>query len=46
MAGRVRPLVMGWREEDTEEALRTAYRQEQRTDVSFRPPSSRYPGVK
>lgn len=36
MARRGRPLVMGWREEDTEEALRAAYRAEPRVDVRQR----------
>jgi len=36
MAGRGRPFVVVWREEDTEEALRAAYRGEQRADVRQR----------
>jgi transposase len=36
MAGRGRPFVVTWRDEDTEEALRTAYRAEKRSDVRQR----------
>lgn len=36
MAGRGRPFVVAWREEDTEEALRAAYRAERRVDVRQR----------
>ena len=36
MAGRGRAFVVAWREEDTEGALRAAYRAEQRTDVRQR----------
>ncbi len=36
MAGRGRPFVVTWRDENTEEALRTAYRAEQRVDVRQR----------
>ena len=36
MAGRGRPFVVTWRDEDTEEALRTAYRAEKRADVRQR----------
>lgn len=36
MAGRGRPFVVRWAEEDSEEALRTAYRAEQRVDVRQR----------
>jgi transposase len=36
MAGRGRPFVVAWRDEDTAEALRTAYRAEQRADVRQR----------
>lgn len=36
MAGRGRPFVVAWRNEDTAEALRTAYRAEPRADVRQR----------
>src|SRR5438270_9004010 len=36
MARRGRPFVVAWAEEDTEEALRAAYRDEQRADVRDR----------
>src|SRR5438270_1699108 len=36
MARRGRPCVVAWRDEDTEEALRAAYRAEQRSDVRQR----------
>jgi transposase len=36
MAERGRPFVVAWRQEDTEEALRAAYRAEQRLDVRQR----------
>jgi transposase len=36
MAGRGRPFVVAWAKEDSEEALRTAYRAEQRVDVRQR----------
>lgn len=36
MAGRGRPVVVAWREEDTEELLRTAFRGEKRGDVRQR----------
>lgn len=36
MAREGRPFVVAWRDEDTEEALRTAYRAEQRGDVRQR----------
>ena len=36
MAGRGRPFVVAWHDEDSEEALREAYRAEQRADVRQR----------
>jgi hypothetical protein len=36
MARRGRPLVVAWHDEDTEEALRRAYREEPRPDVRDR----------
>jgi transposase len=36
MTGRGRPFVVAWRDDDTEEALRAAYRAEQRVDVRQR----------
>jgi transposase len=36
MAREGRPFVVAWRDEDTEEALRAAYRREQRTEVRQR----------
>jgi transposase len=36
MARRGRPFVVAWRDEDTEDALRAAYRAEQRSDVRQR----------
>jgi len=36
LAGRGRPFVVAWRETDTEEALRAAYRAERRVDVRQR----------
>ena len=36
MARRGRPFVVAWADEDTEEALRTAFREEQRADVRDR----------
>lgn len=36
MARRGRPLLLAWREADTEEVLRTAYRAEQRGDMRSR----------
>jgi transposase len=36
MAGRGRPFVVAWRDDDTEEAFRTAYRAEQRVAVRQR----------
>ncbi|GAC1526536.1 MAG: hypothetical protein NVS2B16_34770 [Chloroflexota bacterium] len=39
MAGRGRPFVVTWRDEDIEEALRTAYRAEPRAEVWQRLPS-------
>lgn len=36
MAGRGRPFVVAWREDDTEGALHAAYRAEQRADVGQR----------